>query len=114
MEGNSSSLLNDDSSTTAGSAAWENDPLTGIIPRSVAHVFQILNSISNCEYSVKISFIELYNEELSDLLSDSNEKLKIYEDHNKGSVKVLGLEEVRHFLADNHSLSHFSVKYLKK
>ena len=106
MEGNSSSLLNDDPSTAAGNAAWENDPLTGIIPRSVAHVFQILNSISNCEYSVKISFIELYNEELSDLLSDSNEKLRIYEDPaHKGSVLTPGLEEVRHFLADNHFLS---------
>lgn len=91
MEGNSSSLLNDD----AGSS-WENDPFTGIIPRSVAHLFTILNAQStNCEYSVKISFIELYNEELSDLLSDTSDKLRIFDDPNrKGSVIIPGLEEV--------------------
>lgn len=90
MEGNSASLLNNDES-----AGWESDPLTGIIPRSVAHLFTILNSISNCEYSVKISFIELYNEELSDLLSESTDKLRIYDDPaRKGSVVIPGLEEV--------------------
>ena len=78
--------------------SWEDDPLVGIIPRSVSHLFSALNSISNCEYSVKISFMELYNEELSDLLSDSadsNEKLRIFDDSNrKGSVVIPGLEEV--------------------
>jgi kinesin family member 11 len=93
MEGNSSALLNDD---VAGSSSnWDDDPLTGVIPRSVAHLFSILNSISSCEYSVKISFIELYNEELSDLLSESTEKLRIYDDPaRKGSVVIPGLEEV--------------------
>jgi kinesin family member 11 len=76
---------------------WEDDPLVGIIPRSIAHLFSALNAIQSCEYSVKISFIELYNEELSDLLSESteNEKLRIFDDSaRKGSVIIPGLEEV--------------------
>lgn len=77
---------------------WEDDPLVGIIPRAVSHLFSALNAISNCEYSVKISYIELYNEELSDLLSESqdlNEKLRIFEDSNrKGSVVIPNLEEI--------------------
>ena len=77
--------------------AWDSDQMVGIIPRSVAHLFTCLNSISNCEYSVKISFIELYNEELSDLLTENNDndKLRIYDDpERKGSVKIPGLEEI--------------------
>ena len=80
------------------SVSWENDPLVGIIPRAVSHLFTTLNSNSNFEYSVKISYIELYNEELSDLLSnspDKEEKLRIYDDsQRKGSVVIPNLEEV--------------------
>jgi kinesin family protein 11 len=76
----------------------ENDPHIGIIPRAVSNLFSSLNSISNCEYSVKVSFIELYNEELSDLLSlqsvESGEKLRIFDDPaRKGSVTIPNLEE---------------------
>lgn len=79
------------------SQSWETDPMVGVIPRSVAHLFTALNSIQNCDYSVKISFMELYNEELSDLLSESSatdEKRRIYDDPaRKGSVQIPGLEE---------------------
>ena len=43
------------------------------------------------EYSVKISFLELYNEEIFDLLSsvDDTSKLRLYEDaYKKGSVII--------------------------
>jgi kinesin family protein 11 len=39
-----------------------------------------------CEYSVRISFLEIYNEELMDLLGAEavdNPRLKIYEDSNR-------------------------------
>ena len=94
MEGERASNLNDELS-------WESDPLVGIIPRSVSHLFSALKAIANCEYSVKISFMELYNEELSDLLRDgdfdgtTDTKLRIYDDPNrKGSVIIPGLEEM--------------------
>src|SRR5436309_14982790 len=51
----------------------------GIIPRVLYWLFQRLET-DQIECSVKCSFIELYNEELRDLLSiDDNVKLKIYE-----------------------------------
>lgn len=85
-------------STNSADLSWEEDPFVGIIPRSVSQLFSALNSINCCEYSVKISFIELYNEELSDLLSestDNNEKLRIFDDPaRKGSVIIPGLEEI--------------------
>lgn len=53
----------------------------------------------NCEFSVRVSFLELYNEELFDLLApieDTKTKtLRLFEDsHRKGSVIIQGLEEV--------------------
>lgn len=68
----------------------------GIIPRVLQQLFNKLE-IDDTESSVKISFIELYNEELRDLLSsEENGKLKIYDDASKRghlSTVVQGMEE---------------------
>jgi kinesin family protein 11 len=68
----------------------------GIIPRALHALFTKLE-IADAECSVKCSFIELYNEELRDLISpDENSKLKIYEDNSKkgnSSTVVQGMEE---------------------
>ncbi len=68
----------------------------GIIPRVLYTLFQKLES-DEVDCSVKCSFIELYNEELRDLLSaDDGTKLKIYDDNNKkghGTTLVQGMEE---------------------
>lgn len=53
----------------------------------------------NCESSIRVSFLELYNEELFDLLGTMEENkaktLRLYEDSaRKGSVIIQGLEEV--------------------
>lgn len=72
------------------------DPLAGIIPRALSQLFDELR-ISNTEHTVRVSYLELYNEELFDLLSSSedNSKLRIYEDvTRKGSNIVNGLEEI--------------------
>ncbi|KAK2747384.1 kinesin motor protein cin8 [Onygenales sp. PD_40] len=53
----------------------------GIIPRVLYSLFKKLEDV---EHSVKCSFIELYNEELRDLLSsEDGTKLKIYDDGAK-------------------------------
>ena len=68
----------------------------GIIPRTLYSLFQKLEA-DGVECSVKCSFIELYNEELRDLLSaDDSVKLKIYDDANRKShsaTMVQGMEE---------------------
>jgi kinesin family protein 11 len=68
----------------------------GIIPRVLYSLFNKLES-EETENSVKCSFIELYNEELRDLLStDDSVKLKIYDDNNKkghSTTVVQGMEE---------------------
>ncbi|CZR56168.1 probable kinesin-related protein bimC [Phialocephala subalpina] len=68
----------------------------GIIPRVLHSLFRKLD-IDDAESSVKCSFIELYNEELRDLISpDDKAKLKIYDEKNtKGHATTIvqGMEE---------------------
>ncbi|KAL1290080.1 hypothetical protein AAHE18_20G103800 [Arachis hypogaea] len=74
----------------------------GVIPRAVKQIFDTLES-QNAEYSVKVTFLELYNEEITDLLApeelskvsleDKQKKqLPLMED-GKGGILVRGLEE---------------------
>ena len=71
----------------------------GVIPRAVHTIFDSLER-SQVESSVKVSFLEIYNEELSDLLADDVEaaertELRIFEDvAGKKGMAVHGLEEV--------------------
>ena len=61
------------------------DPLAGIIPRSLHQIFEKLPE-SGAEFSVKVSFLEIYNEELFDLLSpgeDVSERLHLFDDPHK-------------------------------
>ncbi|EJD06038.1 kinesin-domain-containing protein [Fomitiporia mediterranea MF3/22] len=83
----------------------------GMIPRALFKLFHQLES-SGCDYSVKISYVELYNEELRDLLAtdlsppsgpvqpmsmgsqkDIQSGLKIFDDSSKRGVFIQGLEE---------------------
>ncbi|CAL7946529.1 unnamed protein product [Xylocopa violacea] len=76
---------------------WQMDTTAGIIPRSVSHLFDELRLLKVEGYFVRVSFLELYNEEIIDLLSSSDDtaKIKVYEDPTKkGAVIVHGVEEV--------------------
>ncbi|XP_054456825.1 kinesin-like protein KIF11 isoform X3 [Anoplopoma fimbria] len=76
---------------------WEEDPLAGIIPRTLHQIFEKLSE-NGTEFSVKVSLLEIYNEELFDLLSpseDVTERLQLFDDpRNKRGVVVKGLEEI--------------------
>jgi hypothetical protein len=51
----------------------------GLIPRVCQHLFEELENIDS-EYSVQISYVELYNEKLRDLLSPHYSELKLLND----------------------------------
>ncbi|XP_069720148.1 kinesin-like protein KIF11 [Phaenicophaeus curvirostris] len=76
---------------------WEEDPLAGIIPRTLHQIFEKLAE-NGTEFSVKVSLLEIYNEELFDLLNpaaDVGERLQMFDDpRNKRGVIIKGLEEV--------------------
>ncbi|KAF2173147.1 hypothetical protein M409DRAFT_17093 [Zasmidium cellare ATCC 36951] len=71
----------------------------GIIPRVLHTLFAKLgdDESEKVEHSVKCSFIELYNEELRDLLSaEDTTKLKIFDEANKNgrtTTLIQGMEE---------------------
>ncbi|KZV48967.1 125 kDa kinesin-related protein-like [Dorcoceras hygrometricum] len=77
-------------------------PEAGVIPRAVKQIFDTLEG-QNAEYSVKVTFLELYNEEITDLLApeeisrvnmeDKQKKLLPLMEDGKGGVLVRGLEE---------------------
>ncbi|KAG5457414.1 MAG: kinesin motor domain-containing protein [Olpidium bornovanus] len=76
------------------SAEFAPNANAGIIPRALHHIFTVLES-NAIEFSVRASYLELYNEELKDLLApseDDQRKLRIFEDGRKGNF-VQGLEE---------------------
>lgn len=70
------------------------DPVyRGAIPRIVDMIFDmILHSSSDIEYTVKVSYMEIYMERIKDLLNPQNDNLPIHEDKTRG-VYVKGLTE---------------------
>ena len=51
--------------------SWESDPTSGLIPRALNQIFDKLadSESQGIEACVRVSFLELYNEEIFDLLS---------------------------------------------
>ena len=78
--------------------SWDSDPTSGIVPRALAQMLDTLQEqADSVEYSVRVSFLELYNEEIFDLLSahDDTSKLRLYEDATKrGSVIIQGTKSL--------------------
>lgn len=69
----------------------------GIIPRAVKHIYDTLeNQTENgLKYELRCSFLELYNDELIDLLNpDSHEIIRFRDDPISG-VEVYGVKEVQ-------------------
>ncbi|OIT08625.1 PREDICTED: kinesin-like protein KIN-5D isoform X2 [Nicotiana attenuata] len=80
----------------------------GVIPRAVQQIFDILEC-QKAEYTMKVAYIEIYNEEITDLLSLDEESKSIEEkprkplalmEDGKGAVFIRGLEEVAVSTAD--------------
>ena len=57
----------------------------GIIPRSFEHIFEVIDSSENMKYLVHAAYLEIYNEEIRDLLgTESKKKLELKEHPDKG------------------------------
>ncbi len=101
----------------------DSDEKQGVIPRSVCAIFEELEArqadvstrdgpmlcyfffacfiapifLTTPKYSARVSFLELYNEELQDLLSDSSKasKSQVVLRESRTGITVCNLEEVR-------------------
>jgi len=66
----------------------------GVIPRTFAHIFKNINTTPNKKFLVRASYLEIYNEEIRDLLS-KNPKAKLeLKDHPDGGVFVKDLSNM--------------------
>ena len=52
------------------SGSMQNYKYRGMIPRAVSQVFQEIGSKLDYEYVVRVSYLEIYNELMFDLISD--------------------------------------------
>ncbi|XP_072989577.1 kinesin-like protein KIN-7L isoform X1 [Typha latifolia] len=64
----------------------------GIIPLAVKDVFRTAHMTADREFLIRVSYMEIYNEEINDLLTLGNQKLPIHESLERG-VYVAGLRE---------------------
>jgi len=70
------------------------DNQRGIIPRSIEEIFNYIESFSShdTKFMVRASYLQIYNESISDLLKPDKTNLQIREDKKRG-VFVEGLSE---------------------
>ncbi|OAD60477.1 Chromosome-associated kinesin KIF4, partial [Eufriesea mexicana] len=66
----------------------------GVIPRAVHDIFDIISSKENWSFKVTVSFMELYQEQLYDLLTDKQRNQSIVDIRDDGkNIKISGLVE---------------------
>lgn len=71
----------------------DNEEYRGAIPRIVDMIFNMIaHSSTDIEYTVKVSYMEIYMERIKDLLNPQSDNLPIHEDKARG-VYVKGLTE---------------------
>ncbi|KAL4195940.1 hypothetical protein AMTRI_Chr04g243610 [Amborella trichopoda] len=74
----------------------------GIIPLAVKDVFSIIQETPNREFLLRVSYLEIYNEVVNDLLNPAGQNLRIREDHQGTFVEGIKEEVV---LSPAHALS---------
>uniref|UniRef100_A0A7N1A4A7 Kinesin-like protein n=1 Tax=Kalanchoe fedtschenkoi TaxID=63787 RepID=A0A7N1A4A7_KALFE len=74
----------------------------GIIPLAIKDVFSIIQETPNTEFLLRLSYLEIYNEVVNDLLNPAGQNLKIREDSQGTFVEGIKEEVV---LSPAHALS---------
>ncbi|NWW44046.1 KIF4 protein, partial [Pedionomus torquatus] len=79
----------------AYTASQEHEPNVGVIPRVIKLLFKEKEQRQDWEFFLKVSYLEIYNEDILDLLCPSRERssqISIREDPKEG-IKIVGLTE---------------------
>ncbi|KAK5935211.1 hypothetical protein CgunFtcFv8_020594 [Champsocephalus gunnari] len=69
------------------------DEEQGIIPRAVADVFKLLDENDLNDFSVRVSYLEVYKEEFNDLLEVETASKDILIREDKGNIVLYGVKE---------------------
>ncbi|KAF9114007.1 hypothetical protein BGX27_000335 [Mortierella sp. AM989] len=78
--------------TSSGKTYSGNEAQPGITPRAVEEIFKYIRENSDREFLLRVSYLEIYNESIRDLLSPEAIDLRIHEDRKRG-VYVSPLKE---------------------
>lgn len=74
----------------------EDEELRGIIPRTFNQIVTMVDTDDSKKFLVRCSFLEIYNEEIHDLLSESKSNLELKESPDRGVfIKDLSLNAIR-------------------
>ncbi|XP_047307060.1 kinesin-like protein KIN-7O [Impatiens glandulifera] len=68
------------------------DSEPGVIPLAIRNVFDIIQEDMDREFLLRMSYMEIYNEEINDLLAPEHQKLQVHESIERG-IFVAGLRE---------------------
>jgi kinesin family member 5 len=72
----------------------EDDSTRGVIPRAVDAIFAAaLRADASMEFSIRVSYAEIYMERVRDLLDPSGDNLQIGEEAGTGAVYIKGISE---------------------
>ncbi|KAG2194188.1 hypothetical protein INT47_007920 [Mucor saturninus] len=88
----------------------------GVIPRAIHQVFSFIEEdTAGREYMLRVSYMEIYNEKIKDLLNSENKSPEIIEDKKKGvsvrnlkEVTVKTAQEVMNYIKDGEGNRHIS------
>ncbi|XP_071893059.1 centromere-associated protein E isoform X3 [Anas platyrhynchos] len=93
-----------------------NEDCVGVIPKAVQHVFKLICEIPDREFLLRVSYMEIYNETITDLLCDTRKKkpLGIREDVNRNTFVedlteevVVSPEEVMEWIRKGEKNRHY-------
>lgn len=101
------------------------EELMGIIPRAARQIFQhIKDKDLEIEYHIRVQMVEIYKEQLRDLLHDTPDQppeLKIKEDPKRGtyveglnSISIVSEEEMMAVLCTGETMRHVASTNLNK
>lgn len=89
MEGYNATILAYGQTGSGKSFTMQEDPYhIGIIPRAIVHIFEGKEDLEdhNNRFHIRISYVEIYNEEIRDLLSSKPER-KLEITGNNGNIR---------------------------
>ncbi|KAM6257350.1 kinesin-like protein KIF7 isoform 4-T4 [Porphyrio hochstetteri] len=105
------------------SVASINEDEQGIIPRAMAETFKLIDENDLIDYTVRVSYLEVYKEEFRDLLQvdTASKDIQIRED-DKGNVvlcgvkesEVEGLDEVLSLLEMGNTAKHTGATHINR
>ncbi|XP_071950999.1 chromosome-associated kinesin KIF4A-like [Antedon mediterranea] len=78
------------------------DPSRGVIPRVITSLFDGVNQNDSIEYTLRVSYLEIHNEDIHDLLNLSTKKENIaIRESVEGGIHIAGLKEITVQCADD-------------